>query len=92
VIRDGIAVNRAQIARVWTPQHEALLRSAPPPATLAESRARDAALVAESAGRGFGPGTPLEQKIAEAGRLGGLGVAKAAIGKHLGVSGERVRQ
>ena len=92
VLETGARVELAGIAAVWTPEHERLLETLAPPSTLRESRAKSAALVAESAARDFGPGTPEDAKAAEGVRLARLGASQGAVGKHLGVTQQRVSQ
>jgi hypothetical protein len=52
----------------------------------------DGALIEAAREKGFGPDTPLAEKIAEAVRLSAAGATNARIGDLFGVTPERVRQ
>ena len=98
VLATGAEAELARIAGVWTPEHERLLKTLPPPATLRGphpphvSGAEVAALLAEARELGFGPDTARDAKWAEAARLRDLGVPAVEVGKLFGVTGGRVAQ
>ena len=98
VLLAGAERCEAEIAGVWTPEHERLLKTLPAPSTLRAGHAPRVSaelacnLVDAAREAGFGPDTPQSEKVAESARLRGEGVQNPLIGELFGVSAQRVSQ